>query len=283
MRLGFAVFRRRGGAVFHFASEFDGFGPIPVISPRLRRILEQPSGNPPEKPETQTHFGPPGGTAARWRASPRSQWRWRGQGRRRGPSPSEAQARCGLPTWEPPCVSKSVRARGRRGSLETQPLLSPRFRPSSLLGALPSLVSHTRAGIRKHNGGIKPLCATTCCVNPALVCAIRRGSGSVPAHFPPHYGSHPALARTTPGLVRVVRQPTGIRRDPRRISHSGGRVGRASGGEDPKRPFDLAALLLHARVAQRRVGAGLPGVALGRAPVPDAPAVEDREGHGFLP
>ena len=174
MRLGFAVFRRRGGAVFHFASEFDGFGPIPVISPRLRRILEQPSGNPPEKPETQTHFGPPGGTAARWRASPRSQWRWRGQGRRRGPSPSEAQARCGLPTWEPPCVSKSVRARGRRGSLETQPLLSPRFRPSSLLGALPSLVSHTRAGIRKHhaahNGGIKPLCATTCCVNPALVC-----------------------------------------------------------------------------------------------------------------
>ena len=105
---------------------------------------------------------------------PRSQWRWRGQVRRRGPSPSEAQARCGLPTWEPPCVSKSVRARGRRGSLETQPFFSPRFRPSSLLGALPSLVSHTRAGIRKHraahNGGIKPLCATTCCVNPALVC-----------------------------------------------------------------------------------------------------------------
>ena len=64
MRLGFAVFRRRGGEVFHFASEFDGFGPIPVISPRLRRILEQPSGNPPERPETQTHFGPPGGTAA---------------------------------------------------------------------------------------------------------------------------------------------------------------------------------------------------------------------------
>ena len=64
MRLGFAVFRRRGGAVFHFASEFDGFGPIPVISPRLRRILEQPSGNPPERPETQTRFGPPGGTAA---------------------------------------------------------------------------------------------------------------------------------------------------------------------------------------------------------------------------
>ena len=64
MRLGFAVFRRRGGEVFHFASEFDGFGPIPVISPRLRRILEQPSGNPPETPETQTRFGPPGGTAA---------------------------------------------------------------------------------------------------------------------------------------------------------------------------------------------------------------------------
>ena len=178
--------------MFHFASEFDGFGPIPAISPRLRRILEQPPGNPPERPETQTHFGPPGGTAAdlrppggsagagrcaaaRWRAfSPRSQWRWRGQVRRRGPSPSEAQARCGLPTWEPPCVSKSVRARGRRGSLETQPFFSPRFRPSSLLGALPSPVSHTRAGIRKHhaahNGGIKPLCATTCCVNPTLVC-----------------------------------------------------------------------------------------------------------------
>ena len=64
MRLGFAVFRRRGGAVVQNASEFDGFGPIPVISPRLRRILEQPSGNPPERPETQTRFGPPGGTAA---------------------------------------------------------------------------------------------------------------------------------------------------------------------------------------------------------------------------
>ena len=64
MRLGFAVFRRRGGEVFHFASEFDGFGPIPAILPRLRRILEQPPGNPPERPETQTRFGPPGGTAA---------------------------------------------------------------------------------------------------------------------------------------------------------------------------------------------------------------------------
>ena len=196
MRLGFAVFRRRGGAVFHFASEFDGFGPIPVISPRLRRILEQPPGNPPERPETQTHFGPPGGTAApfaprwecwRWQVCrrplacllpPRPQWRWRGQGRRCGPSPSEAQARCGLPTWEPPCVSKSVRARGRRGSLETQPFLSPRFRPSSLLGALPSPVSHTRAGISKHraahNGGIKPMCATTGCVNTTHVCVTRR-------------------------------------------------------------------------------------------------------------
>ena len=103
MRLGFAVFRRRGGAVFHFASEFDGFGPISVISPRLRRILEQPSGNPPERPETQTRFGPPGGTAApftprgggrrgisphpgappppsppRWEC-----WRWQGQRHRR--------------------------------------------------------------------------------------------------------------------------------------------------------------------------------------------------------
>ena len=78
MRLGFAVFRRRGGEVFHFASEFDGFGPIPVISPRLRRILEQPSGNPPERPETQTRFGPPGGTAAPF--APRG-------GGRRGTSP----------------------------------------------------------------------------------------------------------------------------------------------------------------------------------------------------
>ena len=195
MRLGFAVFRRRGGEVFHFASEFDGFGPIPVISPRLRRILEQPSGNPPERPEAQTRFGPPGGTAAPF--APRG-------GGRRGTSPHPGApptftprgggagaggGRCAAADLRPPrlrrvagcppgspqgCVSKSVRARGRRGSLETQPFLSPRFRPSSLLGALPSPVSHTRAGISKHraahNGGIKPLCATTCCVNPALVC-----------------------------------------------------------------------------------------------------------------
>ena len=179
--------------MFHFASEFDGFGPIPAILPRLRRILEQPPGNPPERPETQTRFGPPGGTAApfapRWEC-----WRW--QVRRRplacllppGPNgagggsgtaadlrPPRLRRVAGCPPGSPQgCVSKSVRARGRRGSLETQPFFSPRFRPSSLLGALPSLVSHTRAGIRKHraahNGGIKPLCAITCCVNPALVC-----------------------------------------------------------------------------------------------------------------
>ena len=148
---------------------------IPRKGPKPRRVLDHP-GAPPRTFAPQVGVlalagaPPPVGVPS----SPRSQWCWQGQRHRRGPSPSEAQARCGLPTWEPPCVSKSVRARGRRGSLETQPFFSPRFRPSSLLGALPSLVSHTRAGIRKHraahNGGIKPLCATTCCVNPALVC-----------------------------------------------------------------------------------------------------------------
>ena len=213
MRLGFAVFRRRGGAVVQNASEFDGFGPIPVISPRLRRILEQPSGNPPERPETQTHFGPPGGTAAdlrppRWWSTgdlsspggtahlhppevgvlalagappsvdappPGPNGAGRGSGTAADLRPPRLRRVAGCPPGSPQgCVSKSVRARSRRGSLETQPFLSPRFRPSFLLGGLPSLVSHTRAGIRKHraahNGGIKPLCATTCCVNPALVC-----------------------------------------------------------------------------------------------------------------
>ena len=157
------------------------WNPFALKALRFVPNMFEEAGGPARVRRARCGLRPPGGSAgagrcaaARWRASPRSQWRWRGQGRRRGPSPAEAQARCGLPTWEPPCVSKSVRARGRRGSLETQPLLSPRFRPSSLLGALPSLVSHTRAGIRKHraahNGGIKPLCATTCCVNPALVC-----------------------------------------------------------------------------------------------------------------
>ena len=194
MRLGFAVFRRRGGAVVQNASEFDGFGPIPVISPRLRRILEQPSGNPPERPETQTRFGPPGGTAAPFAPQvgvlalagatappsvdappPGPNGAGRGSGTAADLRPPRLRRVAGCPPGSPQgCVSKSVRARGRRGSLETQPFLSPRFRPSFLLGGLPSLVSHTRAGIRKHraahNGGIKPLCATTCCVNPALVC-----------------------------------------------------------------------------------------------------------------
>ena len=182
MRLGFAVFRRRGGEVFHFASEFDGFGPIPVISPRLRRILEQPSGNPPERPETQTHFGPPGGTAApfaprwecwRWQVRrrplvcllpPRHQWRWRGQVRRCGPSPSEAQARCGLPTWEPPrvCIQKCAGAGQARfpGNPavpfpEVPPLVPP-WRPS-----LPGVA---------HKGGNKQTPRGTQRRNQALVC-----------------------------------------------------------------------------------------------------------------
>ena len=192
MRLGFAVFRRRGGAVVQNASELDGFGPIPAISPRLRRILEQPPGNPPERPETQTRFGPPGGTAAPFAPQvgvlalagapppvgappPGPNGAGGGRGAAADLRPPRLRRVAGCPPGSPQgCVSKSVRARGRRGSLETQPFLSPRFRPSSLLGALPSLVSHTRAGISKHraahNGGIKPLCATTCCVNPTLVC-----------------------------------------------------------------------------------------------------------------
>ena len=193
--------------MFHFASEFDGFGPIPVISPRLRRILEQPSGNPPERPETQTRFGPPGGTAAPFAPQvgvlalagapppvgappPGPNGAGGGRGAAADLRPPRLRRVAGCPPGSPQgCVSKSVRARGRRGSLETQPFFSPRFRPSSLLGALPSLVSHTRAGISKHraahNGGIKPLCAITCCANPTLVCV----TGSI--------GRNGARTRTT--------------------------------------------------------------------------------------
>ena len=184
MRLGFAVFRRRGGEVFHFASEFDSFGPIPAILPRLRRILEQPPGNPPERPETQTRFGPPGGhrrplRPPRWWSTgdlsspggtadlhpPRwGCWRWRGQGRRRGPSPAEAQAPCGLPTWEPPrvCIQKCAGAGQARfpGNPavpfpEVPPLVPP-WRPS-----LPGVA---------HKGGNKETPRGTQRRNQALVC-----------------------------------------------------------------------------------------------------------------
>ena len=149
---------------------------IPPKGPKPRRVLDHPGAPPPPSPP-------------RWEC-----WRWQvrrrplacllppgpnGAGGGRGAAadlrPPRLRRVAGCPPGSPQgCVSKSVRARGRHGSLETQPFLSARFRPSSLLGALPSPVSHTRAGIRKHhaahNGGIKPLCATTCCVNPALVC-----------------------------------------------------------------------------------------------------------------
>ena len=143
--------------------------------PRLRRVLDHPGG-------TAAPFAPQVGVLALAGApppvgAPPSGPNGAGGGRGAAADlrPPRLRRVAGCPPGSPQgCVSKSVRARGRRGSLETQPFLSPRFRPSSLLGALPSPVSHTRAGISKHraahNGGIKPLCATTCCVNPALVC-----------------------------------------------------------------------------------------------------------------
>ena len=95
---------------------------------------------------------------------PRPQWRWRGQGRRRGPSPSEAQARCGLPTWEPPrvCIQKCAGAGQARfpGNPavpfpEVPPLVPP-WRPS-----LPGVA---------HKGGNKETPRGTQRRNQALVC-----------------------------------------------------------------------------------------------------------------
>ena len=250
MRLGFAVFRRRGGAVFHFASEFDGFGPIPVVSPRLRRILEQPSGNPPERPETQTRFGPPGGTAAPFAPQvgvlalagapppvgappPRSQWRWRGQGRRRGPSPSEAQARCGLPTWEPPrvCIQKCAGAGqawfpGNPAVLfpEVPPLVPP-WRPS-----LPGVA---------HKGGNKGTPRGTQRRNQALVCdnVLRKSGPCVRnreqrAKRRPHSYDNKLVGRSARGAAHRSAEPgPGI---PNRLG--GGRPARGGGAvPDPGR------------------------------------------------
>ena len=251
MRLGFAVFRRRGGEVFHFASEFDGFGPIPVISPRLRRILEQPPGNPPERPETQTHFGPPGGTAAPFApqvgvlalagapppvgvpSSPRSQWRWRGQRHRRGPSPSEAQARCGLPTREPPrvCVQKCAGAGQARfpGNPavpfpEVPPLVPP-WRPS-----LPGVA---------HKGGNKETPRGTQRRNQALVCdnVLRKSDPCVRnreqwAKRRPHSYDNKLVGRSARGAARRSAEPgPGI---PNRLG--GGRPARGGGAvPDPGR------------------------------------------------
>ena len=230
MRLGFAVFRRRGGAVFHFASEFDGFGPIPAISPRLRRILEQPPGNPPERPETQTHFGPPGGTAAPF--PPRWEW-WRWQVRRRGPSPSEAQARCGLPTREPPrvCIQKCAGAGQARfpGNPavpfpEVPPLVPP-WRPS-----LPGVA---------HKGGNKQTPRGTQRRNQALVCdnVLRKSDPCVRnreqrAKRRPHSHDNKLVGRSARGAAHRSAEPgPGI---PNRLG--GGRPARGGGAvPDPGR------------------------------------------------
>ena len=60
MRLGFAAFQGHQGALFQNASEFDAIWPILAIPGRLRRFLDHPTHKPPESPETQTLFGPPG-------------------------------------------------------------------------------------------------------------------------------------------------------------------------------------------------------------------------------
>jgi len=57
MRLGFAAFWWHRSGVFQNASQFDGFGQISRIPARLRRILEHPPAAPPDRRETQTHFG----------------------------------------------------------------------------------------------------------------------------------------------------------------------------------------------------------------------------------
>ena len=255
MRLGFAVFRRRGGEVFHFASEFDGFGPIPVISPRLRRILDHP-GAPPRTfaprgggrrgisphPGAPPTFTPPKWECWRWQVRrrplacllpPRSQWRWRGQVHRRGPSPSEAQARCGLPTWEPPrvCIQKCAGAGQARfpGNPavpfpEVPPFVPP-WRPS-----LPGVA---------HKGGNKETPRGTQRRNQALVCdnVLRKSGPCVRnreqrAKREPHSHDNKLVGRSARGAAHRSAEPgPGI---PNRLG--GGRPARGGGAvPDPGR------------------------------------------------
>ena len=225
MRLGFAVFRRRGGEVFHFASEFDGFGPIPVISPRLRRILEQPSGNPPERPETQTRFGPPGGTAApfapRWEC-----WRW--QVRRR-------PLACLLPPPAPMALAGAgapLRTFALRGSgaLRAAHLGAPvciqkcagagqaRFpgNPAVLFPEVPPLVPPWRPSLPgvAHKGGNKETPRGTQRRNQALVCdnVLRKSGPCVRnreqrAKRKPHSHDNKPVGRSARGAARRSAEP----------------------------------------------------------------------------
>ena len=250
MRLGFAVFRRRGGAVFHFASEFDGFGPIPAISPRLRRILEQPPGNPPERPETQTHFGPPGGTAADLRP----------------PGGSAGAGRCAAARWRAffPPVPMALAGAGApprtfalrgSGALRAAHLGAPvciqkcagagqaRFpgNPAVLFPEVPPLVPPWRPSLPgvAHKGGNKQTPRGTQRRNQALVCdnVLRKSDPCVRnreqrAKRRPHSHDNKLVGRSARGAAHRSAEPgPGI---PNRLG--GGRPARGGGAvPDPGR------------------------------------------------
>ena len=207
---------------------------IPRKGPKPRRVLDHPGAPPTFTPRGgSAGAGRANGTAARWRASPRHQWRWRGQGRRRGPSPSEAQARCGLPTSEPPrvCIEKCAGAGQARfpGNPavpfpEVPPLVPP-WRPS-----LPGVA---------HKGGNKQTPRGTQRRNQALVCDnVLRKSGPCMrnreqrAKREPHSHDNKLVGRSARGAAHRSAEPgPGI---PNRLG--GGRPARGGGAvPDPGR------------------------------------------------
>ena len=212
---------------------------IPRKGPKPRRILDHPGAPPPPSP--------PRWECWRWqvrrrplaRLPPRSQWRWRGQGRRRGPSPSEAQARCGLPTWEPPrvCIQKCAGAGQARfpGNPavpfpEVPPLVPP-WRPS-----LPGVA---------HKGGNKQTPRGTQRRNQALVCDnVLRKSGPCVRNQggggPPAWTRRTGRASGQADVAQAQRVEVGEALCPDALLRAGGPVDDDGDGDD-----------LRARLAQR--------------------------------
>ena len=174
------------------------------------------AGGPARARRARCGLRPPGGSAgagrcaaARWRAFfPRSQWRWRGQRHRRGPSPSEAQARCGLPTWEPPrvCVQKCAGAGQARFP----------GNPAVLFPEVPPLVPPWRPSLPvvEHMGGNKETPRGTQRRNQALVCdnVLRKSGPCVRnreqrAKRRPHSHDNKPVGRSARGAARRSAEP----------------------------------------------------------------------------
>ena len=182
---------------------------IPRKGPKPRRVLDHP-GAPPRTFAPQVGVlalagaPPPVGVPS----SPRSQWCWQGQRHRRGPSPSEAQARCGLPTWEPPrvCIQKCAGAGQARfpGNPavpfpEVPPFVPP-WRPS-----LPGVA---------HKGGNKETPRGTQRRNQALVCdnVLRKSGPCVRnreqrAKREPHSHDNKLVGRSARGAAHRSAEP----------------------------------------------------------------------------